>query len=179
MCQKYEEVRRAFTILCVGLVGNARRVERLDNAPKEFDMLCADERVHIVNVKRAVLYVGTFPLIFYAPDDEPRGLCEFVIAIDPATRAISCMSVEGVKSDGNRSGPHPHVMTDGQPCLADGKQKIANWFADGKLARIAIYMMDFLELARGSNDYVSPTAWRALTGEEVRQCLQLRRRGTS
>jgi hypothetical protein len=178
--KRYEKVRQDFVELCVSCVPEKQQSDRAKSASREFDDLCGDERVRHVAVNDRTLYVGTFPLIFRSSDQIPRGPFEFIISVLTSNKAIHCENLAGITADPlneHRKGQHPHVFSGGSPCLADGIEKIRLWFADGKLGHIALYMLSFLEMARGASDYVSPDAWPVMSDEEVEQCLKLRRSG--
>jgi hypothetical protein len=63
---------------------------------------------------------------------------------------------------------------EGVPCFGEtGREKLAEWFADGKLAHVALYVLNFLCIARGVSDYVPVTCWNELTPEEEAEWKKL------
>ncbi len=166
--QKYERLKEQFTELCtMGLPGRLLE-ERNANAPREFDHLCGDPRIVCVSIQAPFLLYATCRLAMAAPGAKFYDVGEFAVRIDVKSREIACEGSERRWTSSDSAVWHPHVRVENNaPCFGTGTQKLTEMFADGKYAHVALYVLECLCLARGSNHYAFPAQWRELTLEEV------------
>lgn len=172
----YEEMRERFVQLCLN-VPERLAAERSTNARDEFDCFCAEKRVTHVAVENKAFLFTTCRLAMETPVNGYRWIGSFLVSIHSSTKAIS------IEGDEERHGPthhayHPHVLiiegNEGTPCFGDtGRVKLNEWFADGKMAHVAFYVLNFLCIARGTSDYMPVTNWSELTPEEATEWKKL------
>ncbi len=175
----YEALREKFADRCaewscVPSMKERRREEALG----EFDILCGDTRVLRVGSSGGTFFVATKPLVMVSAGDKiPRALGDFINYFTSSGN-ILCENLTGIKPFEppvlkppavlfQKCGHHPHVSGDMRPCWGDYADKKRAWVVEGKLAHLAIFTMNFLEVARGNADYASPSCWPRLEGEEL------------
>ncbi len=197
MASAYEALRDEFVDMCCSIIPVEKRQQRAVDAPAEFDKLCADERVVRVAMRRVEvsssnahpqrrLYVATVPLVMVAHDDKvPRALGDMLIEVVPQWGAVLCENLTGMGEefipgsetvlDCVKKGHHPHVGPTKATCFGEMEQKVWNWFSEGKLAHIALFTVNFLEVARSYGSCISYTAWPPLEGQALEDWKKRRR----
>ncbi len=174
MSDEYHALRARFVDLCLFGVPERLREERRREAPSEFDHFCADPRLDGVAVQAPNLWFGTKRLAAEAPYAQFHWVGSFAVHINVQTKMIACVGDEKRQVNGFPAW-HPHVRVENnQACFGGGVQKLTYWFGDGKPAHIALYVLEFLCLARGTSHYADPNLWEALTNEEVVAWKKLR-----
>lgn len=162
----YATLRKEFAQLCAFPLPPRQRELRYEEALGEFDELCADHRVQFMGIKHKQIYLGTQPLVMVVDDKTVRHAGSYVNCIDTQFRVVRIESVRDVKKRGDIGPQHPHVYQRGEPCFGTMAEQVKMWFADGKLAHVALYSVAFLELARGKNFCESPDNWPLLNDKE-------------
>jgi len=177
----YERTKRAFVGLCQKLQLKDIPCTDSKQLVRDFDQLCADDRLRYLGVKEDKLYLVTYPLMIRA-DVSMYGPVDYVITINPALKDadqfVLCESTDGSRKalQGGNYAHHPHVYMTGVPCWGPNKSQLERYRADGRLGKISILALEFLEVA-GSSAYIQASEWPAMNKEEVQQCLKLRRPG--
>lgn len=175
MEESYTTLRGRFVDLCCFEIPTRLLNEREKNAPDEFDHFCSDPRLDGVAVNAPNMWFGTKRLAMEAPGSKFYWVGSFAVRIDVKTKSIECVGDERRGTLSASGMWHPHILANNnQACFGTGREKLTHWFGDGKYAHVALYVLEFLCLARGENHYLSPDYWQALTTEEVVEWKKLR-----
>jgi hypothetical protein len=160
----YDDMRAQFVDLCVQMAPRVVEAERRQNAPGEFDAFCGDRRVERVGLSPDGLAFVTTPLVMDG-DCGPLFAGPFAIKIHVTNAAIQCRSLMRNATQTQ----HPHVSgTSFSPCLSSNAAAVTKLRGDGKLASLAIFMVDFLEAYDSRSAYTATVDdWKRLTAEEV------------
>lgn len=98
----------------------------------------------------------------------PRWAGVFVVKIDAGSAAICCRSLE--RPDNVVQHPHVYGGPTFNPCLGQNEPAVAKLRGDGKLARLGIFMIEFLEVYfTGNAHHQSAEDFDRLTQEEIVQ----------
>lgn len=159
----YGRLRTEFVELCVRMAPGRFEPERRQNAPGEFDAFCGDVRIVRVAVSSDGFLFVTTPLVMDG-DFGPLWAGAYAVKILLSDRTVQCCSL--MRKDSQTQ--HPHVSGFFQACLGSNAAAVTKFRGDGKIAHLAIFIVEFLE--KYNSRYAihwSLEDWAPLTEEEV------------
>lgn len=165
--EAYESLRIAFATLCKQSARENVAESRYQAGLKEWDVVCGHPLITHVGVGEDCVLFGMRRYLMQGPDGH-RWNGPLAVKICMSAKSVQCNPTAETEGYESRGFVHPHVHASGVPCFGShNTNALSMLFGSGGVLGLIEFVIEFLQLYKGSNHCHDCQNWPLATPEEV------------